>query len=53
MVWKEDGIFFIDYDHFCKYFSDIQICYFHDGYKYSALKVHEPQIVDVYLKFTI
>lgn len=51
---KEDGIFFMGYDDFCQYYSDFQVCYFHDGYKYSALKVENVQKNEnVFLQFEI
>jgi calpain-15 len=34
-----NGIFFIPYSAVIKYFSCFQICYYHDNYKYSSLKV--------------
>lgn len=40
---KEDGIFFMGYNEFCKFFSDFQVCYYHDNYKYSALKLENIQ----------
>lgn len=36
---SEDGMFCMDYNDFCKYFSDVQICYYYDNYKYSSLKL--------------
>ena len=33
---KDDGVFFMDFVDFKKYFSDMQICYYHDDYKYSS-----------------
>ena len=51
---KEDGIFFIDYNDFCKFYSDFQVCYFQDGYKYSALKVENVEKTEnVFLQFQI
>lgn len=34
-----DGIFFILWEDFKKYFSDFQMCYYHDDYNYSAIKI--------------
>ena len=50
---KEDGIFCMDYSNFCKYFSDVQVCYYHDAYKYSAIKVQSARDKKVYLKFEL
>ena len=50
----DDGIFYMDYVDFCKYYSDFQICYYHDNYKYSALKVEKVQKTeDVFMEFEI
>ena len=50
---KEDGIFFIPWEEFLKYYSDVQICYYHDGYKYSAEKLESQRNETVFMKFTI
>ena len=50
---KEDGIFCIGYDYFLKYFSDYQICYYHDNYKYSAIKLRSQKNGIVVFKFSI
>ena len=51
---KEDGIFFMEYKDFVKFYSDFQVCYFHDGYKYSALKLENiNKSEDVFLQFEI
>lgn len=49
----DDGIFCMPYGDFVKYYSDVQICYYHDGYKYSAIKVQGPTGTTVYLKFSL
>ena len=49
----EDGIFFMTWDDFRKYYSDCQICYYHDGYKYSAEKYKSKRGETVYLKFRL
>lgn len=36
---SDDGVFFMSYKDFLRYFSDIQICYYHEDYSYSALKI--------------
>ena len=44
----------MDYNDFCKYYSDFQVCYFHDGYKYSALKIENVRKNEnVFLQFEI
>ena len=50
---KDDGIFFMKWDDFLQYYSDVQICYYHDGYKYSAEKFESKRNETVFLKFTI
>lgn len=32
------GAFYISFSDFVKYFTDLQVCYFRDGYKYSGVK---------------
>lgn len=50
---KEDGIFYMSWEEFQNYYSDCQICYYHDGYKYSAEKYKSKKNETVYLKFHI
>lgn len=50
---EDDGVFFIDFDNFCKYFSDVQVCYYHDNYKYSSTQITSQRNDRVYLKFTV
>lgn len=50
---KDDGIFFIKWEDFLTYFSDVQICYYYDEYKYSAEKFESKRNETVFLKFTI
>lgn len=49
----EDGIFFMPWEEFLTYYSDVQICYYHDGYKYSAQKYESKRNEIVFLKFNI
>jgi calpain-15 len=49
----DDGVFCMTYNDFCKYFSDLQICYFHDDYKYSAVKLRSEKGEKVMLSFEI
>ena len=50
---KEDGIFFMLWEDFLKFFSDVQVCYYHDGYKYSAEKFESKRNETIFMKFTI
>lgn len=34
----DDGVFFMPFDDFLKYFHDYQLCYYNDNYRYSAQK---------------
>lgn len=49
----EDGIFFMTWEDFQTYYSDVQICYFHDGYKYSAIKSKSKRGEVVVLRFKL
>lgn len=53
VVKAEDGIFYMSFTDFCQYYSDIQICYFHDNHKYSAIKVQNPKNQSCCLSFTL
>ena len=51
---EEGEVFFMTFTDFCQHFSDFQVCYYHDDYKYSALKlekVHKSH--NVFLEFQI
>ena len=48
-----DGVFLMNYKDFCKYYSDLQICYFHDGFKYSAIRLQSKKGGTVFLRFNI
>jgi calpain-15 len=50
---SEDGTFFMPWEDFLKYFEDVQICYYHDGYKYSAQKFKTKKDDIIFLKFTL
>lgn len=49
----DDGVFYMLWKDFLKYYSDFQICYFHDGYKYSAIGLTNEKNKTVGLKFSI
>jgi len=36
---KNDGVFFMAYEDFLKYFDDIQVCYVHDSFQYTSKRV--------------
>jgi len=36
---EDDGVFFIPFEDFEKYFSDFQVCYYHDDYKLASFKI--------------
>jgi hypothetical protein len=50
---EEDGTFFMPWEDFLNYFEDLQICYYHDGYKYSAQKFKSKKNEIIFLKFTL
>jgi len=44
----------MEYDDFCKFYSDFQICYFHDRHKYSALHItNAEKNKNIFLQFEI
>ena len=49
----EDGIFFMPWERFLEFYSDVQICYYHDGYKYSAEKYESKRNEMVFIKFNL
>lgn len=50
---KNDGIFFMDYSDFCKFFSDFQVCYYHENYRYSSLKLATMRNETIVLKISL
>lgn len=50
---NEDGIFFMPWEEFLKFYSDVQICFYHDGYRYSAEKYQSKRNETVFLKFEV
>ena len=50
---EEDGTFYIGYKSFIKYFSDIQVCKYHDNFKYSSQTFKTEQREDVFLTFDV
>lgn len=50
---SEDGVFFMTYNDFVEYYSDCQICYYHDGYKYSAIQIESGFNESIGLSFQI
>ena len=49
----DDGAFYMSFDDFRKYFSDVQICRVHDDYKYSAHRFTVEANHASYIRFTI
>lgn len=51
---EDDGIFFMPYKDFLKYFHDYQICFYEDEYKYSAKRYNSssqrPTIIEFQVK---
>jgi hypothetical protein len=50
---EEDGIFFMPFADFLKYYYDYQICYYHDDYQYSPLKIKSGPSKPTVLEFQI
>jgi len=50
---EDDGIFFIGFSDYLKYFSDFQICEFHDNFCYSALKMNSKFDDKTFLSFKV
>jgi calpain-15 len=50
---RDDGIFFMAYEDFLTYFTDIQVCKVHDDYIYKSLKITSSPTHATYLKLTI
>lgn len=48
-----DGSFFMTFRDFSKFFYDIQICYYADGFKYTGLKVSSKPSETVYFAIEI
>lgn len=36
---SNDGVFFMSFEHFLEYFTDVQICRIHDSYNYNSIKI--------------
>ena len=50
---KNDGIFYMSYEDFSKYFTDIQICRVHDDYSYSSHRFTASPKNASFLRFTV
>lgn len=50
---EEDGCFYMPFDDFVSYFSDFQICYYMDKYKYSAARYETEKDMHCYFIFNI
>jgi len=49
----DDGIFYMPYEEFLKYYSDVQICKIHDDYKYTSLRVNTDHTHAKFFKMTV
>jgi len=52
-VDEEDGKFYMPFEEFEKYFSDFQICYYHDTYLYSAFRYNTAKNETLRFKFNL
>ena len=50
---RDDGVFFMAYEDFLKFFDDIQVCYVRDLYKYNYQRITSNSRHAVYLKMTV
>ena len=50
---KDDGIFYMSYEDFSTYFTDVQICRVHDDYEYSSFRFPADPSHPTYIRFTI
>lgn len=49
----DDGVFYMTWNDFLKYYTDVQICYYHDEYKYSAIKLTCEKDKSIVIKFLL
>lgn len=49
----DDGIFFIGFNDWRKYYSDYQVCYYNDNYKYSAQKFNSSPSEPTHISFRL
>jgi len=49
----DDGIFYMPYNEFLKYYSDVQICKIHDDYRYTSLRVNSNCSEEKWFKVTV
>ena len=50
---EDDGIFFMSFEDWQKYFTSFDICYYHDSFKHSAIKLQSDPDIPTVLRFTI
>lgn len=50
---KDEGIFFMAYEQFYKYYSDFQLCYYHDSFQYSFLPIQSSSVNPCFASFEI
>lgn len=48
-----DGCFYMPFDEFIRYFSDFQICYYIDSYKYSSTRQETENNMHCYFTFSV
>jgi hypothetical protein len=49
----DDGVFFMPYPEFLKYFTDFQVCYYHDAYEYSSMRYQTAKNQHIFFSFEI
>ncbi len=50
---RDDGIFFMTFDDWQTYFSNFDVCYYHDSFKHSAIKLQTDPEVPTVIRFTL
>jgi len=49
----DDGVFWMPFEEFNKLFSDFQVCYYKDDYKYSSTRLNTQEGQHVYFEFDV
>jgi hypothetical protein len=50
---NDDGLFYMPFESFVQLFSDFQICYYHDSYKYASTRLATEKNQHIYFKFQV
>lgn len=50
---KEDGVFFMPFSAYSQLFSDFQVCYYRDDYKYSCVRLNTEMHQHCYFSFEV